>query len=131
MLRSSCFYTNIAFSPNYKLIAVGGRDRVQIWNIETGKIIQKVEKFFNINFHLHLDSIGSVCFSRDSKNLLTTGGDGFIQIWDVDTGKHAHTLRGNSKAISFFASQDSKVLAAWCSEKKNNRYEQTLEVFGL
>ncbi|MBD2301869.1 WD40 repeat domain-containing protein [Nostoc sp. FACHB-190] len=95
----------LAISPNGETLAGGGYDGIKIWEIATGKQVQTIDKFKNIQFHSHLDFINSLVFSPDENMLFSSGSDGSIQVWNVQTGKNIYTfpseLRFSSIALSF------------------------------
>ncbi len=66
--------TALAFSPDGKFLAIGSRDnKVQIWNLNTSKIIR--------NLAGHYSPITSVAFSPDGKKLVSSSDDNIIKIW--------------------------------------------------
>ena len=66
----------------------------------------------------HEDSVISVGFSRDGKQLASGSGDKTIKIWDVTTGKVLNTLKGHeSRVWSVGFSPDGKKLASGSDDK--------------
>jgi tricorn protease-like protein len=97
--------SGIAFSPDGKLLGTAGGDKVvQLWSLETGKEVARLEG--------HKGFIRTVAFSPDGKLLASAGdGEGAI-LWDVAArkelrrvGKHTDGLR-----LATF-SPDGKTLA--------------------
>lgn len=123
-------FRDFVISPDCNLIALAQREEVDIWNFNTGDLIQKIKKFSNLKFSKHLDAIWQVSFSPDSKNVLTTGDDEQIQIWDIETGKNVYTLAGNHPIHYFMLSRDSQVLVAIGGENTSRGYEAKFQVFG-
>jgi len=71
----------VAFSPDSKLLAVGGGaptedGEIKIVDVPTGKIIADIKSG-------HSDTVFGVCFSPDGKLLATCGADKFIKVWEV------------------------------------------------
>ncbi|MDM3851887.1 MAG: ribosome assembly protein 4 [Aphanizomenon gracile PMC627.10] len=61
----------------------------------------------------HEDSVISVGFSRDGKQLASGSADNTIKIWDVTTGKVLNTLKGHESTVwSVGFSRDGKQLAS-------------------
>ncbi|MCF2149849.1 WD40 repeat domain-containing protein [Desmonostoc muscorum LEGE 12446] len=67
----------IAFSPTEKIIASGGEDNtIQIWNYQTGELIQTLELKSPVN---------CLAFSPRDKILVSGGGDSKIRIWTLSS----------------------------------------------
>lgn len=66
----------VVFSPDGKRVATAGADRlVTIWDVETGKIIEKMQG--------HIMTITDVDFSPDGKKVVSASLDQTIRIWDL------------------------------------------------
>jgi len=91
-------------SPDNKLLASGSMDRTFIiWDIETGEKIQQVQispYFVNTKGIIsELDgklqnSIYSVAFSPNGKNLAVASADKLVRIWDIEKSVFIDTLDG-------------------------------------
>ncbi len=67
---------SVAFSPDGKMLAVGGRDKaIRLWEAATGKLIRKLD----------VSRIRSVSFSPDGKRLASGHDDTTVLVWDVDS----------------------------------------------
>lgn len=76
---------SVAFSPDGRIVASGGTDRVTIlWNPATGDVLRRLTG--------HPDSVSSVAFSPDGKTLACGGGE--VRLWDVRTGRVRRVLAG-------------------------------------
>lgn len=100
-----------AFSPDSKLLALGGRDGVvRLWQLEPRKELRRMEG--------HRDVINDIHFSKDGKLLVTSAGemevtnntlsyktanskDNSARVWDVLTGKEIAVLRGHTTRVRF------------------------------
>src|SRR5207249_4358710 len=68
--------SNVAFSPDSKILAYGDSDRhVRFWEVDTG---QK---------HRHEVAGRSALFLPDGKVVAIGGRDRFVRLWDPATGK--------------------------------------------
>ncbi len=83
-----------AFSPDSKKVAIIISDTIQVWDTETGQLINSIDEFGG------LLSTCTISFSPDGKKLLTTTKDSIAQVWDVETGKDIVTLSGQGHVIS-------------------------------
>ncbi|MYC77876.1 hypothetical protein F4X10_19090 [Candidatus Poribacteria bacterium] len=70
---------SLEFSPDGKTLAVGKYQWVEIWDLETQRVIHTYEP--------HAGEVRSLTFSSDGKTLYTGGGlasrSGEIRVWDV------------------------------------------------
>jgi WD40 repeat protein len=92
----------IAFSPDGKLIAVGGQDNtVRLVDARTGKEVRRLIG--------HGGEVGPVVFTSDSKRLLSGSEDRTICLWDVQSGKELCRLRGHTQRVwSIVCSRDGR-----------------------
>lgn len=67
----------IALSSDGKLVAIGYRDAIIVWDLTSGKEVRRLA---------HRDATG-VAFSPDGKNLAAAGNANDIHLWDLSTGK--------------------------------------------
>ena len=69
--------TAVDFSPDGKIIATGGADRlVRLWDVETGKELRRFEG--------HRASITAIRFLHDGKHLVSASLDGTVRFWTAD-----------------------------------------------
>ena len=106
--------TDITYSPDGKLLAVGSSIGAWLYDANTGEEIAllaghtkaEIANFLSNVTHHARDT--SVVFSSDGKTLLSSGWDRNIRLWDVDTHKHIATRAVNGFFIQFLP--DGKIL---------------------
>ncbi len=79
----------LAFSPDGKLLAGGGKEDICLWDTATG---QEVDRLVG-----HTSGVNSLVFWPDGKKLASASSDRTIRIWDLSTRTCVDTLRGHRK----------------------------------
>lgn len=107
----------VAWSPDSKIIATGGGDRmVRLWDAATGKEIRVLKG--------HVGRVRSLVFSPDGKFLASASenSDFAISLWEVATGKEVRQFRGlfaYGTALAF--APDGQTLSAWGRDAGNQQ----------
>lgn len=105
---------SIAYSPDGKLVAVGGYKEVRLIDAASGKVQATLSD--------HADLVRSLAFSPDGKWLAAAGGlparSGEIKIWDATSHQLLRTIQGhNDNIYSVAVSPDGKLLASGSYDK--------------
>jgi WD40 repeat protein len=105
---------SIEFSPDGKVLALGGYKEVRLVDSITGKLLSTLSG--------HADLVRSIAFSPDGKWLAAAGGPcqrwGEIKIWDFQTQQPIRTIQGHTDCIySVAVSPDGKLLASGSYDK--------------
>lgn len=105
---------SLGFSPDGKLLAVGGYQEVRLIDPSTGKLVATLSG--------HADYVRSVSFSPDGKMLAAGGGppqrSGEIKIWDVKSRQLLKTMQGHVDCIYSVAwSPNARLIASSSYDK--------------
>ncbi len=105
---------SVKFSPDGKLLAVGGYREVRLLDPGTGDVLATLSG--------HADYVRSIAFSPDGKMLAAGGGPpqrwGEIKIWDVQSRQLLKTMQGHADCIYSIAwSADGKLIASGSYDK--------------
>jgi WD40 repeat protein len=78
----------VAFTPDGKGLAIGGRGLVLLWDLAKDKVLRVLKG--------HTGIVNTVRFSRDGKTLASGDAYGSVNLWDPATGKAAPLGRDDS-----------------------------------
>ncbi len=95
-----------AFSPNGKLLAIGGLGLARLWNTATGKEIVPAAG--------HSGAITTVAVSADGRLTATCSmHENMVRLWDTATGRQIRGLEGHKSGVEEVTiSPDGKLLAS-------------------
>jgi hypothetical protein len=120
-----------AFSPDSKLIATGGYDKlVMVWNpdevvaVDFKEAVAGVAKPKPNGLQLmgHDGPVRSVNFSPNGALVASGGDDNSIHLWDTSTGEVAQVLRGHGNAVRSVAfSPDGQFVLSGGQEKEGDQ----------
>lgn len=87
----------IVFSPDGKMIAVGGQEgTVKVWETASGRLLYTVDHSVSPSQRY----ITGITFSRDSRLLVTTGSVKGMRFWDAATGKLLRKLEDEPYGVA-------------------------------
>lgn len=100
-------FSDVAFSSDSRLIAIGEfsgpRDRVQVWEWETGEVLLTIEAE---------GPLAQVDFDPNGPRLALAGSDAFVEVWNVVEGERIAVLAGRPGGVNDLRySPDGSVIA--------------------
>jgi WD40 repeat protein len=105
-LRHAGYVEAIAFAPDGKTVASGGREgAIRFWDVRTGKEV--------LTLPGHKGGAWTLAFSPDGKSLVSGGPDSTVRQWDVTTGKQRLAITGQAQEVWRVAfSPDGRTIAS-------------------
>jgi WD40 repeat protein len=109
------------------LLFVNGQTRYQVWDIESGRVLQTLEG--------HANSVAAVAVMPDGRRAVSGSLDRTLKVWNLETGHALQTLKGHAEPVYAVAvTPDGRraISGSWDTTLKvwdleNGRALQTLE----
>ncbi len=101
---------SVAFSPNGRLLALGGAGSIKLWRMKDGKLLQ-TRKHDGYRFKC-FPSDRLLAFSSDGHLLASGCADGIVRLWRVDDGQLLQMLKHKDRVNSVAFSSDGHLLAS-------------------
>ncbi len=100
---------SVAFSPDARIVATGGRNAARLWCANSGQYITTIKPKFSI----HEVGISSIVFTPDGNTLATAGEHNIINLWDLQKEKHRTTIKGHISHVTCLSfSPDGMTIAS-------------------
>jgi WD40 repeat protein len=100
----TCLAYSLAYSPDCKIIAVGSKLWLRLWDAESGAVLRTFPG---------AAEIGAIAFSPEGGQLASSGENGRVDIWNVSTGSQVRELQLSDRPLRAIAfSPDGQHLAA-------------------
>ncbi|CAN5430863.1 hypothetical protein BH10ACT10_BH10ACT10_12070 [soil metagenome] len=118
-LRDSAYPFDVAFSPDSRLLAVGGDPgTVSVFDLHTGRTLHRPSQ-------VHTDIVQQLSWLPDNRTLITSGGDGMVTVYDARQGLVLATLPGSSDGrvgYTYLTSVSADAISAFTGSRDGREY---------
>jgi energy-coupling factor transporter ATP-binding protein EcfA2 len=106
---------SLVFSPDNKLIASAGQDKIiRLWN-KKGKLLHTLQG--------HKGAINKIVFSSDGEHILSASQDKTIKLWNIK-GELIHTFQGHQEEVfDVFFNNDARTITSVDTDKIVKRWD--------
>jgi len=102
--------SNVAWSPDGKLISSCGWDAVRVWDAARGELLHTLQG--------HTAAVTRFAWSPDGKLISSCSEDKTVKVWEAASGNLLHTLQGHTGSVHEVGwSPDGQWLASCSSDK--------------
>jgi WD40 repeat protein len=107
VVKETSGISSIAYSPDGNMLAIGTAKVVKLLDPASGAVLQELSG--------HKNTIRSLAFTPDGKQLVTGGNDRTVNLWNLKTGEVEHSISDfQANVVGVAISPDGKWLAASC-----------------
>ncbi|MHC5057665.1 MAG: WD40 repeat domain-containing protein [Planctomycetota bacterium] len=103
--------SNIAFSPDSRLLTVSDGNGYFVWDARTGKRLAGIDG--------HMDDVAWVAFSPDGKTILSAATDNSVATWDAAAGGRTALFRLEGRDLRFAAFSCDRKTAVFLRRHKS------------
>ena len=98
---------SVCFSLDGAYLINGSNNKIQFWEIATGKLIRKLKG--------HTDVVNSICLSADGEKIVSGSDDKSIKLWDFHKGTLLNTFKGHFNWVTSvrFSNDCTKIASTW------------------
>lgn len=130
---------SVALTPDGKTLAASGPNVIQLWEVETGKELRKIEA--------PASGLSGLLFSPDGKTLAARAADGALVLWSAETGKEFRQIKpaprpkqdgfviilggGEADPPGMAFTPDGKALAASATDYNKDQAVHSVKIWDL